>query len=233
MRTCWPNTQTLWKYWSENHGAFKLTPKKYRISKKNKTNKNNRARNVTGREQPTPILRMGPVLRQAQSLDVVIRTSGQLSSSGGGVITSSLTNNPSGAAEFSALTSLFDSYRVEEMTFEFIPQLTYNSGFSFPPMGVIFDPDTTGAVASFSAAMQYDSFRVMDLSKHWSYSIKPPRISSAAALTGSYTVYENGFIDCGTPAAISSISWYAANATSSTSYGYYVCHYRVTFASRK
>jgi hypothetical protein len=143
-----------------------------------------------------------------------------------------MTNNPSAAAEYSAITSLYDSYRVERMIFEYIPQLTYNTGFAFTPLAVVFDPDTTTVLGSFGAALQYDSLRVMDLTKHWNLSVRPPRVSSASALTGSYTVYENGFIDMATPVATSAFLWYAANATSSTTYGNYIFHWVLTVVAR-
>jgi hypothetical protein len=143
-----------------------------------------------------------------------------------------MTNNPSGSAEYSAVTSLYDSYRVEKMIFEYIPVLTYNSGFAFAPLGVVFDPDTAGNVTSFSNAMQYDSFRACDLSEHWNVSVVPPRVSSASALTGAYTVYEDGFIDMATPVATAGISWYATGCTTSTLYGNYVFHWVLTVASR-
>jgi hypothetical protein len=162
-----------------------------------------------------------------------LATTGQLTSSAGGNVTSALTNNPSGAAEFSACSSLWDSYRVVRMIMEFIPVLTYNSGFAFPPMVVVFDPDTTTPPSTFAAGLQYDTHEIVDLTKHWWYEATPPKVMSASAITGSYTVNEGGFLDLGNPAGTSSISWRAEGCTSSTLYGTYVMHYFVDLISRR
>jgi hypothetical protein len=175
---------------------------------------------------------MGPVPRQPRNLNMILRSSGNINSSSGTIIVGSMNNNPSVTAEWSAIVGLFDSYRVEKMMFEFIPFIPFATGETFPPLGVVFDPDSTSNLSSFANGLGYDNFRALDLSKHWHYDAVPPRISSAAALTGAYTVYENGYIDCATPAATSAILWYADSASASTKLGVYVFHWVVSFVSR-
>jgi hypothetical protein len=174
----------------------------------------------------------GPVPRKPRALDMVLRSTGFLTSSGGGVIVGSMNNNPSSSAEWSTVVALYDSYRIKKMTFEFIPYLTFESGNDYPSLAVCFDPDSTSNLSGFSNALGYDNFRALDMSKHWHYEAFPPRISSAAALTGAYTVYENGFIDCASPPSTSAILWYAGGATVGTTYGTYVFHWDVEFVSR-
>jgi hypothetical protein len=163
---------------------------------------------------------------------MILRSTGFLSSSGGGVIVGHMDNNPSVAAEWSSIIALYDSFRVKSMAFEFIPYLTFQTSNNYPSLAVCFDPDSASNLSSFANAIGYDNFRALDLSKHWHYAAQPPRISSAAALTGAYTVYENGFMDCATPPATSAILWYAAGATATTLYGTYVFHWEVEFVSR-
>lgn len=175
---------------------------------------------------------MGPVPRSPRSLQIVLRTTGQLNASGGGVIAGTMKNDPSSAAEWASCSSLYDSYRVAKMFFESIPNMTFVNSNTYPPLFTVFDPDTTSNLTSPADTLGYDNMRALDLSKHWHYEAVPPKISSAAALTGAYTVYENGFIDCATPAATSSIRWYASGATAGVTYSNYIFHWVIDFVSR-
>lgn len=175
---------------------------------------------------------MGPVPRSPRNMEIVLRDTGLLQSSSGGVIAANMTNNPSTSAEFTNCSGLYDTYRVEKMIFEYIPFQTYSGSINYPPIAVVFDPDTVAVPTSLTQCIGYDSLRIMDLSKHWSYSIKPPRISSAGAFTGAYTVFEDGYVDCATPVSCSAILWYAANATVSKTYGTYIFHWIVRFNTR-
>lgn len=190
------------------------------------------ASNNRNNSNSKPKTAMGPVPRSPRNMEIVLRATGLLQSSSGGVIAANMTNNPSTSAEFSACASLYDSYRVERMTFEYVPFQTYNGTINYPPLAVVFDPDTITVPSSLTACIGYDSLRIMDLTKHWSFSVRPPRVSSAAAFTGAYTVYEDGFVDCATPVSESAILWFAASASNSLTYGTYIFHWTVRFNTR-
>jgi len=160
-----------------------------------------------------------------------------VSSSGGGLIQLAAGDNPNGSGEWANCAGLFDSYRVDSMCVEYVPNLTLQGAANYvtPPLIVVYEPDSATVLgATYALYIGHDNMRMMELTKHWYYNVaKMPRISSAAAITGAYTIYEDGFMDTATPANISSIQALAVNATTSTNYGWYIIHWIVHFKSRQ
>jgi hypothetical protein len=161
-----------------------------------------------------------------------------VTSNGGGIITLNASDACSGSGEWSSFAAIFDSYRIRSMAVEFIPNLVLqgSASYTMPMFIMVFDADSTSQLSTtnYSAYTGHDTYRIMSLNEHWTYEVlNYPRYSSAAAITGAYTIYENGFIDCSTVAGIGSIQGFATGASTSVNYGSYIIHWIVDFADRQ
>jgi len=164
-----------------------------------------------------------------------LRTIGSVTTSGAGVINTAFSNLPSGSAEWASCVALFDSYRVEKMILEFIPiRNSYTAaGILGGPLYTAFDPDSISNPGSTLALLGKANLRVMDAFKHWSYAVdRMPRISSASAFAGSYTIWGDGYIDTADAVGTSAIQVYSDNNVASTQLGTYVQTWIVHFVSR-
>lgn len=166
-----------------------------------------------------------------------LKFASNVASTAGGLINSGIaTTNPNGSTEFTYFAQLWDSYRVEEMVFEYVPilnlQMAANNNLS--PLYVVFDPDTASSLGgSLTPYLNKQNCRIFDMTKHFTYHVKSmPRYASASTLVGAYTVYDDGFIDTATPVGIGSIQWFASGLTVTTTYGQYIVHWKVRFVSR-
>jgi hypothetical protein len=159
---------------------------------------------------------------------------GNLTSSGTGVVTDVVTDDPSSIADWSSISSLFDGYRVLTMAIEFFPyfvgSVDQGSMVNFPPLYVVYDTDTTSAVTSVSNALEYDNCKVMSPAKQWTLTTKVPRFSSVGSVS---RVTSDGFIDVAGVQANSSFSWYADAFTTNLSYGRLVKHLLVEMRYRR
>ncbi len=145
-----------------------------------------------------------------------------------------MTDDPSGCTDWNSLAALYDSYRVDEIIMEWVPYATFDGNLKYAPIFVVFDPDSTSISApSITKYLEYDNCAVMDLTKHWTYKVRPPKISSLAYAIGSAKVLGNGFLDIISPTATCAISYYSENLTFSEQYGTVIAHYKVSFASRR
>jgi len=178
-----------------------------------------------------------PVAFGRSEVTVWLKFVSNLSSTAGGLINSGVaTNNPNGSTEFTYFAQLWDSYRVDEMIVEFVPILNLQQGanYALSPLYVVFDPDTPNTLGgSLTPYLNKQNCRILDMNHHNSYHVKSmPRYASSSAVVGSYTIYDDGFLDCATPAGICSVQWYASGLTASTTYGQYIVHWKCRFVSR-
>jgi len=203
----------------------------------------------------TAVARRGKSNRRANPEDVVVRTQmdrplatgnsdatltlryiSNFTSNGSGIINSFATNNPNGSTDWASCAALWDSYRVEEMTVEYIPILNLQQATSTNcgPLFMVFDPDQNASIGTtVTTYIDYQNMRSFDLNKHWSYTVKRfPRYSSSSSLVGAYTVYADGFVDTATPVGLGSIQWLSTGNTISTTFGQYIIHWRVRFVMR-
>jgi len=154
---------------------------------------------------------------------------------GSGTYAAAFSNLPSGSGEWASCVALFDSYRVEKMVLEFVPYRNSitATGQSGSPMYVGFDPDNPGAPASSNALLGKANLRLLDLFKHWSYTVdRMPRVASASAFAGSYTVWGDGYLDTADAAATCSVQVFTENNLASMPLGTMVCSWIVHFVSR-
>ncbi len=172
------------------------------------------------------------------STDVTLwlRYISNFSSNGSGIINSFATNNPNGSTDWASCAALWDSYRVDEMVIEYIPILNLQQATStnMGPLFMVFDPDQNASIGTtVTTYIDYQNMRTFDLNKHWCYHVKRmPRYASSASLVGSYTVYEDGFVDTATPVGLGSIQWLSTGNTISTTFGQYIIHWKVRFVMR-
>jgi len=176
---------------------------------------------------------VGQVPRPIRNYQITLRKLNTVSSGVGGTITGGMQNDPSVCTDWTPCGSLFDCYRIDRMVVEWIPNLTYTTGILYPPLYVVFDPDSTTGPVTIDTALQFDNVRICDMAKTWNVAVNVPRITSAASLAGAFTVYEGGFIDNAAVAVNGGIFWYTANASSSQTYGNVVMHFFLTFANRR
>lgn len=171
------------------------------------------------------------------NLTVALKMSTSITSTAGGKITNVFSNLPTSASEWSSCVALFDSYRVRSMQIDFVPGLLLSQATTVTyagPINVVFDPDSTAALATLASALSHTNLRCMMPYKAWSYKVDNlPRVSSASAFAGSFTVFESGWLDTADPAGTSAIQLYAENYANSQLYGQIMTTYVIDFAVRK
>jgi hypothetical protein len=131
-----------------------------------------------------------------------------VTSSIAGVISTSVDNNPSGYLDWSSIAALWDDYRAVSLMVEFFPYDRYSKvTVSSKPIYVVFDRDSTGALGSVNACIQYESCKQESLEDPWTRVVKMTDPGDSA------------FITTASPAATFTLKTYQSGLTASTTYG--------------
>jgi len=134
-----------------------------------------------------------------------------VSSSGAGVITTLVNNNPSGMNGWSSYKGLFNEVRVLSMMAKY--ENNYNNTFTNSlfqnSLAIVYDhADYVTILAGYTLAQSYSSCKISNTSKPWSYGTK---------MTGTE---EAGFMNTSTGTfATFAIKLYANALTDTTNYG--------------
>lgn len=141
-----------------------------------------------------------------------------MSTDGSGVMNDVINNDPSGYQDWSALASLFDSYKTLGIKIRYTPDLPNDTSTttSFKGLYVYGDPDSTTAVTSINEAIQYQNCKVFNMYRPWSYYYKIP---SATSVANNGIVLSGGFRDAATTTARCCIAFMGSGFDLSTTYG--------------
>ncbi len=139
---------------------------------------------------------------------ILLRSLLVVSSSAGGVIDQVVDNNPSGYQDWTSVAALWDDYRVLSLLIEYFPYNRYSkTTTNCKPWYSVFDRDSTGALSSLNAAVQYESCKQVSVEDPWSREIKMSDVTDA------------GFITTASPSATFCMKGYQNGYSASTSYG--------------
>ena len=151
----------------------------------------------------------------------------------GGVVTilnPVFSNDCTGAAEWSSVSALWDSYRVLAMEIAFFPAAYTGTAMTGASMMCVMDYEDNTALASQTAALQYDSvqFRTIGTSTNpaevgWRYGIW--------RASGSGLMKWNSMGSA--PSSLGSIKCRADSLTASTGYGAIVLYWLVQLRGRQ
>jgi hypothetical protein len=137
---------------------------------RNSVNPSPRAITYTG---PT---RLPAALQQNDTMTTQLNNSGQLTSSGAGVIATVFGAylQMSTSADFANFQSLYSEYRILSMEVEFIPWNSFNTPTTTTqaPLYTVTDRQTATALASVAQAINYDSLLAVVPQKRFKRSIK-------------------------------------------------------------
>lgn len=141
-------------------------------------------------------------------------------------------NDPTGAVEWSSLSSLFDTYRVLAMELKYIPASYTGTLLTGGTLLCVMDYNDTTALASQAAALQYDSVAFRNIGTTtspvevgWTYG---PWRAKGAGLMG----WNN--VTGGPPVGqVGSIKVYSSSLTASTGYGAIVLFWLVQLRGRQ
>jgi hypothetical protein len=143
-----------------------------------------------------------------------------LSSDTTGTIASVFSNNPSGFYGWGNFNALYDEYRYLGIQVEYFPVNRYSkTTTTCVPGFAVVDRDDVAPLASQTAALMYESCRVMSLEDPWT-DRREYRGSSVPALRMHMDgARESSWITTQTPAATGSIKLYFSQLSASTFYG--------------
>lgn len=135
--------------------------------------------------------------------------------------------------DWTNLTALFDSYRVNAVKIKFIPLLPNDLSTGTPPIG--FSPlyigtdydalTSAGIPSSAGAAIQYETMQVKNLFRPWSYYVKIPKYTRST--------YIAGYQDMAASVTNGLIWMYGTSFYPSTSYGTVIITWYVSCKNRR
>jgi hypothetical protein len=138
---------------------------------KNKNNKNNgRAKFLDPAYAASSKLVSGVSPKHDSVYTRTLRNVYSVTSSVAGEINSYANDDATQATDWSSFASLFDSYKVVELTYEWFPAATFTTGVLYIPGFLIFDADTNSGIAtpSIDKLLQYENCLRRDISKPFS-----------------------------------------------------------------
>lgn len=150
-----------------------------------------------------------------------------------GVIKIQLTDDPSGTLDWTSISALFDSYKVHTIKIKYFPYYPNDtSSFTlFSPMFMVFDPDhTTSPLTSVNDAIEYDSLKVKNMYKPWSYTARIPTITSLATATH---IQKGGYVDIAGVKTTCGIYGYGTGFNISENYGILLYEFVVSGKDRR
>jgi len=183
----------------------------------------------------------GPVVQKNSAQGVKLNTvilvqDGALSSSAGGVIAPVYPfQNPSSATDWSTSSGLYDEYRVLAMDFTYYPNSTsaFNTtqlALAYAPIYCVVDHDSITALATYTAASNYESLKVFDLAKKFRMTIKMNGLNINVGSDTSPVSTEGGFMNVSNPPTTTgSIKLFGTGLSNAAVYGRFILRYRVQF----
>lgn len=155
---------------------------------------------------------MLPGSREQNTLYTIeLRSVLSLTSSVGGVLVPVYDNNPSGYLDWTSIAALWDEYRPLALQVKFRPYNRYSKTTTVTvPIYVVVDRDSTGAIGSKNAAVQYESCKTRSLDDPWTQGCKTIGISGLTTTQ---------WITTASPSATFCIKAYADGCSNSTTYG--------------
>lgn len=172
-----------------------------------------------------------------------IRSTGLMTASAGGAMAQIIkTNDPSASSDWANLAALYDQFQVLECWMNFFPTFNSNTtvgAMGYTPVHVCYDADSTAALASVDAVIQYGNRKTFNLFKPFRYGIKN-RIQTDNSVNnaGMASQYRSGYglvLDVASVAyyAKGIITWYADNLPANLNTGDVVIDYYVRFFERR
>lgn len=157
-----------------------------------------------------------------------------ITSSGTGVITGGVVDDPSSAQDWASIVGLFDMYRVNAIKLKWIPDFNTNeSGSStaaFKPLYIVHDIDEfNNPLTSVNVAIQYENCKYKNMLRPWTYYRKMARTIA----DGTQTHDNKGYGDCDNVQPNQGIFWYGSGFSSSVDYGTLLVTYYITAKGRK
>jgi hypothetical protein len=150
---------------------------------------------------------------QEQLILKVLKLATDITSTGAGVINNTFgLQNPSSFPAWTGLAGEFDEYRVLAAKLTFMPSNGYNKVVAtqtcVTPIFVVLDRDSVTTLANRNAALLYDSCKMFDLERPFTF--------SAWKMNG---VRESAFLTTAAPANLGAYALFANNLTPSLQYG--------------
>jgi len=179
--------------------------------------------------KPTALSYNGPIVPKAarKENDVAslnLNFTGLLTSSAGGVIDSSYSNDPSSyaLADWTSMTNVWHEYRVLGLRMEFFPHNRYSKTSTVcTPMIVVIDRSASGLLGSYQSAMNHSSARKVSLEDPWHEEAKMSSVD------------ESSFLPCSGPVPNTWIKFYSDGLSVSTAYGRTFVYLLIQFRGRK
>lgn len=217
-------------------------------NQENMVHKRQRKKQKTTKKAPASVPRAIHSLKSIGATPRMYRLStryvGALNSSGAGVMTNNIpANDPSVCTDWTSLSALYDSFRVEKTLCTYYPNFNNASPTgaegNFAPLFICYDVDTTTSPTSVDVALQYQNCEIKDMTKPWKYLIKnvfaTDNSVNNAGMQISFDKKYGMFYDVANVANYKKgvIGWYGDNFTASINYGYLIVDYVVTFYKRR
>lgn len=153
-------------------------------------------------------------------------------------------NDPNNCTDFASLQQLYDLYKITGCKVKFYPKFIDSSvpgaaGTAFSPIYVFYDPDSSVAVTTVDAAVQYDNHKVFNLYRPWKYYCSPivqsdTSVNAAGALL-AFRKRVGAMFDIINPTYYHKgiIGWVADTLTTGTQYGDIVVTYYCLCSERR
>ncbi len=190
--------------------------------------KRNRSKR-TPNPSPNSLSYNGPIVTKDQKgetdcITLPLNFTGVLTSTAGGVIDSSYSNDPNSYSltDWTNLIGLYHEYRVLGVRMEYFPNNRYSkSTTTVTPMIICIDRESAGTLGSYQAAMSHSSAKKVSLEDPFSIEFK---------MQGAE---ESQFNSTGSTSANTWIKFYADGLSVSTQYGRAFVYLLVQMRGRK
>lgn len=168
-------------------------------------------------------------LRTVFSLAVGTPTAGEIQSS-----TPIYDTNPvlNPAQDWASIVNLFDTYRVNAVKVQWVPNSPADSAKAYYPCYVLCDWDATSLPAATALlALQYENCRIKNLYLPWTYYCKPPKVVGTGDTTRTFN---DGYMDTSdTPTNLGQIEILAPGLSGTSVYGSVVKTWYISCKDRR
>ena len=169
----------------------------------------------------------GPIISKAGKEETDLHTVNlfyiaELISTGGGVVNNVLDDNPSNCSEWSNFAALFHECRVLGAQLDFYPQNRYSKSTTITrPLAALTDRESSSAIASYAAAFNHPSARMVSLDDPFTVVWKMQNAEESQFMAAGSTVAKHWF------------KFYADTVSNTTTYGIYRVTLLVQFRGRQ
>lgn len=156
-----------------------------------------------------------------------------VTSTAGGEINFVANNSPTTMGDWTAISSLFDVYKIAATKIKYIPEVPFDTSAmtEYKPMYVIADENSaSNPVTNAAESLQYENCKVKNLYKPWSYYHKWAIMSS---LNSANVVLSKGYRSIVDTGGYSGIYANAYSVTPSTQYGSMVITHYIVAKNRR